>query len=210
MKKTNRHQVLNLFADHLKSRVGATAVYFGILRDHETPNDEVEDDSKEIIYESSTNPDQLRRVFTKGMGGLTWDLVDEDQADDDQDVETEDLKFVHVPNLLSGPHKDKVHFFERPLCGAFFAAAFSFPSYLHDEALKAALAENWPNNEKENEEEVEDVPEPPSQNVRMVMYMDKTGTSLDFEEHLEWIKNEVLHIKQTLTIVDKVEYLKHR
>lgn len=217
----------------MKAKCGASAVYFGIVR----PNEEAEgdEDNEIILYEASTVPAQLERMLVKGKGVL-WDvLVDDEVEEEDPDNPSppKERKVLHIPSLLvNGPYRDRVHFWDRPMTGAFVAMPLRYGSHLFSEALKAPLPEGWPKKLEEKpkaaedadqneaneeapeeaapEEEAEVVPDPPTEPISWVMCLDSTLTAHDFSEHIQWLRSQALVLEERLLKADQQEYLKHR
>lgn len=219
----------------IKTKCAASAVYFGIVR----PNEEAEgdEDNEIILYEASTTPAQLERMLVKGQG-VVWDVLvmdgDEEEEDPDNPRPPKERKVLHIPSLLvNGPHRDRVHFWDRPMTGAFVVMPLRYGSHLFLEALKAPLPSGWPEKpepkpepakdevpadaEEENpaeeaapEEEAEVVPDPPTQPMTWIMCVDSTLTANDFTEHIQWLRSQAIVLEERLLKADQQEYLRHR
>jgi len=140
----------------IKLKCAASAVYFGVVR----PNEDAEgdEDNEIILYEASTNPAQLERMLVKGQG-VVWDVLVVDEEEEEEDPENprppKERKILHIPSLLvNGPYRDRVHFWDRPVTGAFVAMPLRYGSYLFSDALKAPLPTSWMKKSEEPKEKV--------------------------------------------------------
>jgi len=219
----------------IKVKCAASAVYFGIVR----PNEEAEgdEDNEIILYEASTVPEQLERMLVKGQG-VVWDVLLVDEEEEEEDPENprppKERKVLHIPSLLiNGPYRERVHFWDRPMTGAFVVMPLRYGSHLFAEALKAPLPPGWPEKpepkpepvedevpadadeaapaeEAAPEEEAEVIPDPPTQPMTWIMCLDSTLTANDFSEHIPWLRSQASELEERLLKADQQEYLRHR
>jgi len=115
------------------------------------------------------------------------------------------------------------------MTGAFFVTPLKFGSHLFSDALKAPLPPCWPEKPEKPEaeapaeeeapveeeapaevEEVEVIPDPPTQHMTWVMCLDSTLTSHDFVDHIPWLRTQASVLEERLVKADQQEYLKHR
>jgi len=224
----NTNTLLTKVCEVVKEKCSATAVYIGVVRPNEEPVGD--EDDEVILYEASTDPAQLERVLVKGEG-VVWDVlqVEEDQEEEDPENPRppKERKMLHIPSLLvNGPYRERVHFWERPVTGAFLATPIRYGSHLFTDALKAPLPAGWPEKPEKPEEapaeeaaaeeeepaaeEVEVIPDPPTKPTTLIMCLDSTLSSLDFAEHIPWIRIQASVLEERLVKADQQEYLKHR
>jgi len=223
----NTNALLTKVCQVMKEKCSATAVYIGVVR----PNEEAvgDEDDEVIMYEASTDPAQLERVLVKGQG-VVWDVLqveDQEEEDPENPHPPKERTILHIPSLLvNGPYRERVHFWERPVTGAFLATPIRYDSHLFTDALKAPLPPGWPEKpekpvvapaeeaaaeeEEPVAEEVEVIPDPPTKPITLILCLDSTLSSLDFAEHIPWIRTQASVLEERLIKADQQEYLKHR
>jgi hypothetical protein len=153
---TNQLDILTKVLEGLKLSTKSSAGYAAKL---------VSENDLEYIASTSNNEFMLGKRLTRG-NGVTFDLFEIKSEEDEQEEEDPDapdpeddsdeakayrakkeaeklkkkqeLKVVHVPNVLTGPLSEKVHFFNLPNLGGFFGVRIQFESALHEEAVQKA------------------------------------------------------------------------
>lgn len=167
------------FLERIKDMTGASSVYAGHLRNddyeaagRESSGMERDPERDYLKYIATTDKDQS--LLTKRLEkhqGVTHDLfLPEEEKEDEYEEEVyneetgqyerklkpkpeEPPRTVFVPNVLMGHNSERMHFFNLPKAGCYFAVRIKYDSCLHDGIFDEADVREREIEEQNHEEE---------------------------------------------------------